>query len=124
LRPAARLSIRCRGANARAARGGRASGRADASRARRAGRDGRGQVESGIVESLFVTEAAVQKHVTNIFHKLALGPTPTGPRRVPTFASHEPGRRSGADGGGCGASRLTAAASRRRACRRRRDSRD
>jgi hypothetical protein len=42
----------------------------------------------------------------------------------PTFASHEPGRRSGADGGGCGTSRLTAAASRRRACRRRRDSRD
>jgi DNA-binding NarL/FixJ family response regulator len=42
----------------------------------------------------------------------------------PTFASHESGRRSGADGGGCGASRLTAAASRRRACRRRRDSRD
>jgi hypothetical protein len=29
-----------------------------------------------------VTEAAVEKHVTAIFHKLGLGPTPTEHRRV------------------------------------------
>jgi DNA-binding NarL/FixJ family response regulator len=34
------------------------------------------------MDGRFVTEAAVQKHVTNILHKLALGPTPTGHRRV------------------------------------------
>jgi DNA-binding NarL/FixJ family response regulator len=41
-----------------------------------------GKSNQGIAESLFVTEAAVQKHITSIFHKLALGPTPTGHRRV------------------------------------------
>jgi DNA-binding NarL/FixJ family response regulator len=41
-----------------------------------------GKSNQGIAESLFVTEAAVQKHVTNIVHKLALGATPTGHRRV------------------------------------------
>jgi DNA-binding NarL/FixJ family response regulator len=41
-----------------------------------------GKSNQGIAESLFVTEAAVEKHVTNIFHKLALGPTPTEHRRV------------------------------------------
>jgi len=32
--------------------------------------------------ALVVTEAAVEKHVTSIFHKLGLGPTPTKHRRV------------------------------------------
>ena len=32
--------------------------------------------------ALVVTEAAVEKHVTSIFHKLGLGPTPTEHRRV------------------------------------------
>jgi hypothetical protein len=31
---------------------------------------------------LVVTEAALEKHVTSIFHKLGLGPTPTEHRRV------------------------------------------
>jgi hypothetical protein len=33
-------------------------------------------------EALVVTEAAVEKDVTSIFHKLGLGPTPTQHRRV------------------------------------------
>jgi DNA-binding NarL/FixJ family response regulator len=41
-----------------------------------------GMSNQGIAESLFVTEAAVEKHVTGIFQKLGLGPTPTGHRRV------------------------------------------
>lgn len=41
-----------------------------------------GKSNQGIAEALFVTEAAVEKHVTGIFHKLGLGPTPTEHRRV------------------------------------------
>jgi DNA-binding NarL/FixJ family response regulator len=41
-----------------------------------------GKSNLGIAEELFVTEAAVEKHVTNIFHKLGLGPTVTEHRRV------------------------------------------
>jgi DNA-binding NarL/FixJ family response regulator len=41
-----------------------------------------GQSNQGIAESLFVTKAAVEKHVTAIFHKLGLSPTPTEHRRV------------------------------------------
>jgi DNA-binding NarL/FixJ family response regulator len=41
-----------------------------------------GKSNRGIAEALVVTEAAVEKHVTNIFHKLELGPTPTEHRRV------------------------------------------
>jgi DNA-binding NarL/FixJ family response regulator len=41
-----------------------------------------GLSNSGIAEALFVTEAAVEKHVTSIFHKLGLTPTPAGHRRV------------------------------------------
>ena len=37
---------------------------------------------SGIAEALFVTEAAVEKHVTSIFHKLGLAPKSTEHRRV------------------------------------------
>ena len=41
-----------------------------------------GKSNQGIADQLFVTEAAVEKHVTSIFHKLDLGATPTGHRRV------------------------------------------
>ena len=41
-----------------------------------------GKSNRGIAEQLVITEAAVEKHVTGIFHKLGLGPTPTGHRRV------------------------------------------
>jgi DNA-binding NarL/FixJ family response regulator len=41
-----------------------------------------GKSNQGIAETLVVTEAAVEKHVTGIFHKLGLGPTPTEHRRV------------------------------------------
>jgi DNA-binding NarL/FixJ family response regulator len=41
-----------------------------------------GKSNLGIAEELFVTEAAVEKHVTSIFQKLGLGPTMTEHRRV------------------------------------------
>ena len=41
-----------------------------------------GKSNQGIAEALVVTEAAVEKHVTGIFHKLELGQTPTDHRRV------------------------------------------
>ena len=41
-----------------------------------------GKSNRGIAQELVVTEAAVEKHVTGIFHKLALGQTPTEHRRV------------------------------------------
>jgi DNA-binding NarL/FixJ family response regulator len=41
-----------------------------------------GKSNRGIAEELVVTQAAVEKHVTSIFHKLGLGPTPTEHRRV------------------------------------------
>jgi DNA-binding NarL/FixJ family response regulator len=41
-----------------------------------------GKSNRGIAEDLVVTEAAIEKHVTNIFHKLALGHAPTEHRRV------------------------------------------
>jgi DNA-binding NarL/FixJ family response regulator len=41
-----------------------------------------GKSNMGIAEELVVTEAAVEKHVTNIFHKLGLSPTVTEHRRV------------------------------------------
>jgi DNA-binding NarL/FixJ family response regulator len=41
-----------------------------------------GKSNRGIAETLVVTEAAVEKHVTHIFHKLGLGATPTDHRRV------------------------------------------
>src|SRR4051794_31774048 len=51
------------------------------------GRDGvasmaEGKSNHGISEALYVSEAAVEKHVTNIFSKLQLGQTPLGHRRV------------------------------------------
>ena len=36
----------------------------------------------GVAEALFVTPAAVEKHVTSIFHKLQLGASPNGHKRV------------------------------------------
>jgi DNA-binding NarL/FixJ family response regulator len=53
-----------------------------------------GKSNQGIAKALFVTEAAVEKHVTSIFHKLELGPTPTEHRRVTavlTYLRGEPG---------------------------------
>jgi DNA-binding NarL/FixJ family response regulator len=41
-----------------------------------------GKSNVGIADDLFVTEAAVEKHVTSIFHKLGLAPTATEHRRV------------------------------------------
>jgi DNA-binding NarL/FixJ family response regulator len=41
-----------------------------------------GKSNKGIAEALFVTQAAVEKHVTNIFHKLELDPGATEHRRV------------------------------------------
>lgn len=41
-----------------------------------------GKSNRGIAESLFVTDAAVEKHVRSIFQKLELGPTPLEHRRV------------------------------------------
>ena len=41
-----------------------------------------GKSNVGIAEDLFVTEAAVEKHITGIFQKLGLGPSTTEHRRV------------------------------------------
>src|SRR3954463_12341463 len=41
-----------------------------------------GKSNQGIAEALVVTDAAVEKHITRIFNKLELGPTPSEHRRV------------------------------------------
>jgi DNA-binding NarL/FixJ family response regulator len=41
-----------------------------------------GKSNRGIAQELVVTEAAIEKHITSIFHKLGLDPTPTEHRRV------------------------------------------
>ena len=41
-----------------------------------------GKSNQGIAQALVVTEAAVEKHVTGIFHELELGQAPTEHRRV------------------------------------------
>ena len=41
-----------------------------------------GKSNEGIAEALFVTQAAVEKHVTRIFTKLGIGGSPTEHRRV------------------------------------------
>lgn len=52
-----------------------------------------GKSNLGIAESLVVTEAAVEKHVTRIFHKLGLGPTSTEHRRVLAVLAYVRGAR-------------------------------
>jgi DNA-binding NarL/FixJ family response regulator len=47
-----------------------------------------GKSNHGIADALFVTEAAVEKHVTRIFTKLDLGPTTTEHRRVLAVLSY------------------------------------
>jgi len=41
-----------------------------------------GKSNRGIAETLFVSQAAVEKHITTIFEKLELAPAPTDHRRV------------------------------------------
>jgi len=41
-----------------------------------------GKSNLGIAETMFVSEAAVEKHITGIFQKLGIGPTTTEHRRV------------------------------------------
>jgi len=41
-----------------------------------------GKSNRGIAEELVIGQAAVEKHVTNLFHKLGLDPAETGHRRV------------------------------------------
>jgi DNA-binding NarL/FixJ family response regulator len=41
-----------------------------------------GKSNQGIAEALVVTSAAVEKHVTSIFHKLGFEASPTEHRRV------------------------------------------
>jgi len=52
-----------------------------------------GKSNLGIAEALVVTEAAVEKHVTRIFHKLALGTTPHEHRRVLAVLAYVRGSR-------------------------------
>jgi DNA-binding NarL/FixJ family response regulator len=47
-----------------------------------------GKSNKGIAESLFVTQAAVEKHITGIFDKLELDPGPTEHRRVLAVLSY------------------------------------
>ena len=47
-----------------------------------------GKSNQGIAESLVVTTAAVEKHVTSIFHKLGLQASPTEHRRVPAALTY------------------------------------
>jgi DNA-binding NarL/FixJ family response regulator len=53
-----------------------------------------GKSNLGIAESLVVSEAAVEKHVSSIFRKLEIGPTTTEHRRVLAVLRyvHEAGR--------------------------------
>ncbi|HEX8083062.1 MAG TPA: response regulator transcription factor [Solirubrobacteraceae bacterium] len=55
-----------------------------------------GKSNRGIAETLFVTDAAVEKHVTNIFSKLGLDPGPSEHRRVLATLTYL--REAGAEG--------------------------
>ncbi len=46
------------------------------------GQLGEGKSNLGIAESLLISTAAVEKHITSIFQKLGIASTPTGHRRV------------------------------------------
>ena len=50
-----------------------------------------GKSNLGIARALFVSEAAVEKHVTAIFRKLAIAPAPTEHRRVHAVLMHARG---------------------------------
>jgi DNA-binding NarL/FixJ family response regulator len=52
-----------------------------------------GKSNRGIAEALVVSDAAVEKHVTRIFHKLGLGPTSTEHRRVLAVLTYMRGSR-------------------------------
>lgn len=52
-----------------------------------------GKSNLGIAETLIITEAAVEKHVTRIFQKLALGSAPTEHRRVLAVLAYVRGSR-------------------------------
>jgi DNA-binding NarL/FixJ family response regulator len=52
-----------------------------------------GKSNHGIAEALVVSDAAVEKHVTRIFHKLGLGPTDTEHRRVLAVLTYMRGSR-------------------------------
>jgi DNA-binding NarL/FixJ family response regulator len=54
-----------------------------------------GKSNRGIAEALFVTDAAVEKHVTSIFSKLGLDPGPTAHRRVLAALTYLRGSQSG-----------------------------
>jgi DNA-binding NarL/FixJ family response regulator len=47
-----------------------------------------GQSNHGIAQTLFISEAVVEKHVTAIMRKLDIGPTHTGNRRVLAVLAH------------------------------------
>lgn len=52
-----------------------------------------GKSNLGIARALFVSEAAVEKHVTAIFRKLAIAPAPTEHRRVHAVLMHARGNQ-------------------------------
>jgi hypothetical protein len=56
-----------------------------------------GKSNHGIAEALVVTEAAVETHVTAIFHKLELGRAPTEHRRVLAVLTYLRGRPAPSD---------------------------
>ena len=56
-----------------------------------------GKSNRGIAEALFVSDAAVEKHVNRIFHKLGLGATPSEHRRVLAVLTYLRGSHSSAD---------------------------
>ena len=62
--------------------GGRPARRPQRPRADRAGRDGRGPLQPGDRARLFLSDRAVERHVTAIFSKLRLAATPDSHRRV------------------------------------------
>ena len=59
-----------------------------------------GKSNQGIAEALFVTPAAVEKHVTSIFHKLRLAPTAGEHRRVLAVLRYLQGTADGVRAGG------------------------
>jgi DNA-binding NarL/FixJ family response regulator len=54
-----------------------------------------GKSNRGIAETLFVSDATVEKHVTSIFHKLRLSPGATEHRRVLAVLAYMQGQGQG-----------------------------